>query len=289
MSDGTHSRHRSALVIGVVCGALMAGDATFGQFCTPLSRSHKGWGQHAFVNYDLSGVPDWLRGQVREALQEWNNANGSNTSYVLFVEGWGAAQTVSITTGNISRAAEIEQEWATDGFLRRATIYLNLNHPLVDVYGAGGSSILKKLTLHEIGHSMGLGEMLGDPCRHQSRQASVMNGLCGVNDRQQNMSRSVTACDNESIAALIAGRNPGVGEGGGGGGGGGIEGQCLIGRPPPCADYEEISPDDGCCVPRPSNCPLGGRPPPCDQIEWVDQYGCCHSPFEPRVRENRGR
>jgi hypothetical protein len=62
-------------------------------------------------------------------------------------------------------------------------------------------TFIKKVMLHEIGHSMDLYEQPvvdGAQCAGQVAGESVMNVQCGTNDTAANMPTVVTACDNAS-------------------------------------------------------------------------------------------
>ena len=65
---------------------------------------------------------------------------------------------------------------------------------------------LFKTFLHEIGHTMGLGDVpipnpLAPPedCGNQTSGQSIMNAICGVNDTGGNMATSITPCDQGSV------------------------------------------------------------------------------------------
>lgn len=63
-----------------------------------------------------------------------------------------------------------------------------------------------KVMLHEIGHTMGLGDVpVPDAtanCGGQTAGNSVMNGKCGVNDGAGNLPNGVTDCDNRTASRV---------------------------------------------------------------------------------------
>lgn len=95
----------------------------------------------------------------------------------------------------------------------------------IDPNSEGYDQVFVKLTLHEIGHTMGLEDAPvvipgGNLCT-QTDENSVMNGMCGTNDSAGNLPTTVKDCDKTAIN-----NNPAYsGSGGGGsdddGGGGG--------------------------------------------------------------------
>jgi hypothetical protein len=62
-------------------------------------------------------------------------------------------------------------------------------------------AFVKKVMLHEIGHTMDLDDQPSNPglvCGGQTAGESVMNVQCGSNDVASNMSSFITSCDNAS-------------------------------------------------------------------------------------------
>jgi hypothetical protein len=78
----------------------------------------------------------------------------------------------------------------------------------------GYNKIFKKIALHEIGHTMGLAHFYPDEgenynsCDEETRGHSVMNGACGVNDSNNNLPESPTACDRTSVNNVYYGDCP---------------------------------------------------------------------------------
>jgi hypothetical protein len=92
--------------------------------------------------------------------------------------------------------------------------------PIYDPSNASAyNNFLQRVTLHEVGHTMGLGDApnpTGNVC-DQPNGATVMNLYCGTNDNQGNVAGNVTTCDNNAVNSIY----PPPPTGGGGGGGGG--------------------------------------------------------------------
>jgi hypothetical protein len=137
--------------------------------------------------------------------------------------------TIRVNTGPATIGALTEYPGHdSEGNLTAATItfYPNATFPNTSTRAfvstaPGWNTIFQKLALHEIGHTMGMKDVdISNVCG-QADAASVMNGVCGVNDGVNNMPTNVANCDNNVVSA-----NPVYGGTGGGGGGGG----CV---PPP--------------------------------------------------------
>ena len=71
----------------------------------------------------------------------------------------------------------------------------------MDPAAPGYDSFMSRVTLHEVGHTMGLTDqpLGGGFCAGQVAGQSVMNSNCGTNDSAGNIAASVTACDNASL------------------------------------------------------------------------------------------
>lgn len=85
------------------------------------------------------------------------------------------------------------------------TIDLN-NTNLYDSGQPGYDTVIEKVMLHEIGHTMGLFDMpvpnINVSCGGQSAGASVMNGKCGLNDQGNNLPLNITNCDQGSVSSI---------------------------------------------------------------------------------------
>src|SRR5262245_50696165 len=60
-------------------------------------------------------------------------------------------------------------------------LYFDPELPGYSAVGAVSGAITKAM-LHELGHTLGLHHFLGRACTEQQSGASVMNGMCGIND-----------------------------------------------------------------------------------------------------------
>ena len=75
-------------------------------------------------------------------------------------------------------------------------------YPNYDENAGNYHAFIKKVMLHEIGHTMDLTDqpfVAGAQCGGQVAGESVMNYQCGTNDVAGNVPSMVTACDNASV------------------------------------------------------------------------------------------
>jgi len=152
------------------------------------------------------------RTQIRNGIEKWGLANQSNGSGVRFEEELNPGMSttsmtfengvnpIQNTDGTTSyQAARIERDNASDGTLRNAyiTIDPNLRAGIDTTPGAPGlDTIFEKLGLHEVGHSMGLADILD---ASQVSQQSVMNYAHGYNDSDNFQSLFITQCDQNAV------------------------------------------------------------------------------------------
>ena len=94
-----------------------------------------------------------------------------------------------------------------------------LGNPIYSSSVQGYSTFFEKVTLHEIGHTMGLDEapVPSNAC-DQPDGATVMNQYCGTNDQFGNLPSTIQQCDNDNVYLQYPPPPP---DGGGDGGGGG--------------------------------------------------------------------
>jgi hypothetical protein len=147
---------------------------------------------------------------------KWSDTNQtSNNSRVRFVPGPPPAGAVdygllTIRTGGTQSAPAVTDKNTQSGPISSATITFNLNatlpdNPLQKVFDlrvSGYTSIFRKVMLHELGHTMGLLDVKTDKtktCFGQTQGHSVMNAICGQNDRSNNMPMNVQDCDNQQV------------------------------------------------------------------------------------------
>jgi hypothetical protein len=174
--------------------------------CPPLSGLSAGWPQDRTVFYNVSSLPLALRTQAINALNAWNTANSQNNSGVWFqAAGSTNPATFTFQVGPTTIPAKFDPIPINSSQpLASATVTINPNHPFFDPNAPGYTDALLKAFEHEIGHSMGLDEVgtpnPTGPCGGQSARVSIMNGICGVNDSANNMPKSITPCDQSTIA-----------------------------------------------------------------------------------------
>ena len=200
----------------------------------PTPGTNVGWsfGLPVFYNWANSngpaaytnlGVPNLgIQSPIHDAFAAWSNANESqNPSNVTFYHSTsGAIRIYAVRVnfpsqpamGDPGQAARYTAAWwAGTNILASfdvtlyigATYYLNGEvPPFAPVYDQGAANyhtFIKKVMLHEIGHSMYLNDQPGPACGGQVAGQSVMNGACGTNDVANFLPTSVQACDNAAI------------------------------------------------------------------------------------------
>ena len=180
------------------------------------------WGQRAVVRFFLdANLSDEQKRQARLAVAEWNRANAINNSRVRFEEDTtGGNFQFRFTNGTLQPGlpAFAQKVFSADGTVTSATLTYDLNSTfpgtntrIVDPAQPGFDTIILKLTLHEMGHTMGLDHPPvpnNNPC-DQPDGASVMNYICNVNDRSNNMPTTVTACDQNAVNSEARYPSPG--------------------------------------------------------------------------------
>lgn len=155
-------------------------------------------------------MPQAEQDAIRRAIVKWNTANQSNGSGVTFTETpTPGAPTLTIQNGVNQRldgngntyyaAGNTSGQVAdTSTPLTSATITFD---PTIEANvdpsdAAGFSSVMEKLALHEIGHTMGLGHPTSP-----TAQASVMNNGFGVNDSWNNQPIDIKDCDQGAVTS----------------------------------------------------------------------------------------
>lgn len=195
------SRWVRASIVGclLVCGPAQTASAD----CTPRDRRTVGWPRDTVVYYDVGRLPRSLRGAARRAFDEWSAANRKTGSNVVFVEGHGPNRIV-VRKGRASRRPATAQFRLTRfrQLSGEATIRIDLdNRKFFDPREDGFERAVTKTLLHEVGHTMGLDDVDGSPCR-QAKGRSVMNGLCDANDQRNAQPEVVTRCDLDTLRGI---------------------------------------------------------------------------------------
>ena len=171
-----------------------------------------GWGRGATVRFFLNAnLNDEQKRQIRWGLAEWNRANGVNNSRVRFEEDFtGGNFQFHILNGPLdaNTPAFAQKVFSSDGTVASGTLTFNPNAVFVGTNTlianpsqAGYETFIIKLTLHEVGHTMGLDHPALPPggiCAQQDG-VSVMNYICNVNDSANNMPTRVAECDQGAI------------------------------------------------------------------------------------------
>lgn len=159
-----------------------------------------------------SGEP---RQQIIDAFNAWTFDNtNNNNSNVRFSEGNVGVRQITIkfdTTATTGSPASTSLTFTSGGYLYEAEMTFRPNISLIDSSQSGYSTYYYKMTLHEIGHTLGLGDYYPtpptgyDPCAQETDGLSVMNNGCGVNDKTRlptnHMAMAPTTCDRTSMHA----------------------------------------------------------------------------------------
>lgn len=180
------------------------------------SVTQNGWRKCARVYYRLTGFNSTQSSQILAAISAWNTANQTNNSRVTFIQGTqptGLLNTGSLdiragSTTNGSPAETIKNIGI--GAINNATIIINLQATIPNTFpprrvfessASGYNTIFRKVALHEIGHTLGIGHppIGSGSCFGQVIRASVMNSICGQNDIDNNMPTNITTCDTNAI------------------------------------------------------------------------------------------
>jgi Calx-beta domain/Domain of unknown function (DUF4214) len=170
-----------------------------------------GWGQSATVRFFLdANLSEEQKRQIRLAVTAWNNANSVNNSRVRFEEDTTGQNFVfRFLNGTLplGTPAFANKSFNSNRTVVSATltydpnaVFPGTNILIVDPAKAGYDTIFIKLTLHEMGHTMGLDHPAApaNVC-DQPNGATVMNYVCNENDQGNNLPTSVTTCDQNAI------------------------------------------------------------------------------------------
>lgn len=236
-------------LLTVACVLLLAAPAGINkgaaQSACPRADGKNAWPRNSTVYVTIgSSLTGTARTQAEQALREWNTANSANNrSGVQFVVGpppAGGGPVMTINQGPLYQVGNsitpsgnpqtdplspnvvglVQGRTVTTTPLQSATITLNTAAiacpgcgPFFDPNAAGYDSAFLKILLHEIGHTMGLGEapgLAGDTS--QTPRNSVMNQSpvgcpndgCNVNGVPGgNVPTTVTGCDNTATNGVL--------------------------------------------------------------------------------------
>ncbi len=191
------------------------------QCLPPDDVNHPQYRQGTTVYYTFDAtIPNGSseKSQIITAIGNWNDANLLNCSHVHFSQGNGSPKlTFKNTDTGCAACSPLGDRITSGDELLEATIVYNTAYTLsaglfYDSTKDGYDNIFVKMTMHEIGHLMGLSHYTdGYPggCFDQIRHSSVMNNPCGVNDVRNeaagygdNMPTTVQLCDTTRLNGI---------------------------------------------------------------------------------------
>ena len=181
--------------------------------CPPVNK--KGWTVNGVVYYQTNGFTDPEKDQIggAGAIGNWSYYNTNtfvwNCSNVGFRAAPPAGQfTINTNSGRLTNFPTAVAETATtqsNGIVVSATTTFYWGAILSNgspAWNRNGSStyynFVKKTMLHEVGHTMGLGEIPSG----QVVGESVMNSYSGTNDSNNKMPLEVQPCDNGQVSTI---------------------------------------------------------------------------------------
>ena len=174
--------------------------------CPTVSRKTMGWLKDSVVYYDVNALPQKVREQVLLGITKWNEANQRNGSGVVFKEkekdgvvdyifsiGWAEGHTAATYITRDENRFIVKAETVID---------LQDSHSFSPFFD-GYNTVFEKITLHEIGHTMGLNDVAVSSgfasCGGQIPRTSVMNSLCGLNESGNNIPVQPSECDQRAV------------------------------------------------------------------------------------------
>jgi hypothetical protein len=207
---------------------------------TPLNPWPGRWPFGMYQSYGFAEAPQpaaytslnihsiGIAGDIDNAFALWNNANASqNPSRVTFYYNYGYGGGLNSSANFRVFAVQVNypgdyvngdpgnyatSTWATysgSTAIVGATFKFYIGsisragYPYFNQSEFNYHSFITKGALHEIGHTMGLGEQpvpfSAAQCGGQTPGQSVMNSTCGTNDQLNNLPAFVTSCDNAAI------------------------------------------------------------------------------------------
>lgn len=248
-----------------------------GTTCPSAKYNGNQWAKGTKVYYNVSTLDKTQQAEVAQAISDWNSANttdGSNVSFAPSTSSNPATLVFSNTpivppkgtakctvpAGDAAFTCPI-LTLGTQNIVGAAVVF-NLDNkipgtdppqPIWNPNGPNYDTFVLQVALHEIGHTMGLGEQ-SDSCSAINPD-TVMNGYCGTNDDAKggNIASSLGTCDTSQVKNNKAYGGTASGSGGGNAAGGGSNGNCS-----------GDAPNDSCvCSSSVWDCECSGLPPTC--------------------------
>ena len=224
-------------LLGIVSSWLMLGAhlGTIVEAGCPTTATD-GWSANTAIHYSTSTFTSTELSNISAALNDWqfHNTVSGNCSNVSFPSGIVGSYVIHSNPGQAPGQPSGAATTMVNLFLNQissatTTFYWGAvranGSPTWNRNGTlGYFDFIKKVMLHEAGHTMGLFEASSPQVNGQS----VMNNYIGTNDSGNRQPTSVQPCDDSSVNTIPQYRCTIVG---GGGGGGCIEYyQCVEGR-----------------------------------------------------------
>src|SRR5438552_1124596 len=208
---------RAVMVVLLVLLANTVIPAFMQSSCPPAKYLGNQWPKNSKVYYDTSNLDLATKSAVDQAASDWNTANQTNGSGVVFapataqnpgnlvfsntptaIPGTSSTCTPSQNQGALTctftQTGTQNTSSAAIVFNKSATIPGNPPQNVYDPTASNYGAFLQKVVRHELGHTMGLGEqtVCGTP-------NTVMNGGCGTNDAGNSDPTGITNCDQNMI------------------------------------------------------------------------------------------
>ena len=212
-----------AFLLGFLISLVSFADGCLGTVseaaCPPPSQFHQGWNANASIYYQSTGFTSQESDQIGGggALGSWNFHNSVppvlNCSNVSFLAAPPAGQ-YTVTAAN-DQDAETPSACATTAYNAMSfgkLVAATTTFHWAAIRSNGSPSwnrdpnssdyytFIRKVMLHEAGHTMGLGEI---PDSQQVAGQSVMNKYSGTNDSANNQPTDVQPCDDSSVNSIL--------------------------------------------------------------------------------------
>jgi hypothetical protein len=199
----------------VVCSLIMLVACAGAARAQCPASDNIGWARGSTVRFFLDqNLSHEQRRQARWALAEWSRANSVNGARVRFEEDFkGQNFQFHLLNGPLdaNTPAFANKSFTAEGNVvaasltyNQSAVFAGTSTLIADPNQPGYDTFFVKITLHEVGHTMGLDHPPvpnGNAC-NQPDGASVMNYICNVNDRSNNMPLRVTECDQSTLNSL---------------------------------------------------------------------------------------